>query len=50
SDRLGIINPVEAYRISFLGFLAAAILGLISALFLRETLSHQLSRRTPKAM
>lgn len=50
SDRLGIINPVEAYRISFLGFLAAAILALISALFLRETLSHQLSRRTPRAM
>ncbi len=45
SARLGIMNPTEAYRISFLGFLAAAILALVSVLFLRETLS----RRTPKA-
>ena len=41
--------PAQAYRIAFVGFLAAAILALISALFLRETFSYQFQRQTSKA-
>lgn len=41
--------PAQAYRIAFVGFLVAAILALISALFLRETFSCRLQCQTSKA-
>ncbi|TKJ40544.1 MFS transporter [Candidatus Aerophobetes bacterium Ae_b3b] len=37
SGKLDNIYSIEAYRISFVGFLLAAILALISVLFMRET-------------
>ena len=38
--------PAQAYRVAFIGFLAAAILALISALFLRETFSYHFQSQT----
>ncbi len=38
--------PAQAYRLAFMGFLAAAILALISALFLRETFSYHFQSQT----
>jgi len=40
SGKLGTIYSTEAYQISFIGFLIAAILALVSAFFIKETLSH----------
>ena len=40
--------PAQAYRIAFMGFLAAAILALISTLFLKETFSYQFKSQTSK--
>ncbi len=38
SGRLDTIYSAQAYRISFMGFLIAAILALISAFFIKETM------------
>ena len=50
-DYSGRLNtyPAQAYRIAFVGFLVAAILALISALFLKETFSYQFENQTSKA-